>query len=125
MADLTSTPPARRVEAPPPGTEAHQFTLRDDNRRHYHRPVRVAVSPYFVALAWRASASAPVHPLGTYRLDLPALLAAGYVRPDRRGDESEVRVRFYRGDDGGIYLQPRLAAPALLVARAPLGPRAA
>lgn len=112
--------PAKRVPGPPAGTKAHAFTLRDDNHRHYHRSVSLSESPYYVALAWRADRESPVHQLGTFRLDLPVLLASGNVRPDRPGDESTVRVRFYRADDGGIYLQPRLDAPRLRVADAPM-----
>ena len=112
--------PAKRVSAVPAGVSAHTFTLRDDNNRHYHRAVQLTDSPYYVALAWRADSKSPVHPLGTFRLDLPVLLASGNIRLDRASDESRVRVRFYRADDGGIYLQPRLRAPRLHVADAPV-----
>jgi hypothetical protein len=112
--------PAKPVLTTPEGVESHRFTLRDDNGQHYHRAVRVAESPYYVALAWRANRRSPVHELGTFRLDLPALLDAGYIRLDRPGAEHEVRVRFFRAEDGWIYLQPRLDAPALRIAQAPI-----
>lgn len=112
--------PVKRVPAPPAGTKAHAFTLRDDNQRHYHRSVKLSESPFYVALGWRANSESPVHQLGTFRLDLAVLLASGHVRPDRPGDAFTVRVRFYRADDGGIYLQSRLDTPRLRVADAPV-----
>ncbi len=112
--------PAKRIAVVPVGAKAHLYTLRDDNNQHYHRAVALKDTPYFVELAWRAARNAPVHTLGTFRLDLPALLKAGYIRSESSRVADEVRVRFFRAGDGWIYLQSTLNAPALRVIEAPI-----
>ena len=82
--------------------------------------MRTGDSPVFVSLAWRADAQSQIHDLGVWRLDLPALLEAGYIRPERAGSDAEVRVRVYRADDGLIYLQSKRDAPGLAITRAPI-----
>lgn len=76
-------------------------------------------SPVYIQLAWRATAQSQVHSLGVFRLDLRGLLSAGYIRSERPNSEDEVRVRFYRANDGIIYLQSKKGSPALAVAAAP------
>ena len=103
----------------PQGVKGTRFTLRDDNHQHYHRRVSLGITPLYLRLYWRASVSAPVHHIGIFRLDLPALLRDGYIRPERALNSTEVRIRLYRADDGYIYVQTRTDAPRLLVGRAP------
>src|SRR5205823_7461853 len=106
----------RRVEFAPAGEKPRRFTLRDDNAQHYHRRMRLIESPVYINLAWRANATSQVHFLGLFRLDLRHLLSAGYIRPEGPMGDDEVRVRFYRANNGMIYLQTKLGAPALAVA---------
>jgi hypothetical protein len=115
-----STQLIRRVESAPPGLKPYHFTLRDDNEQHYHRRMRVIESPVYIELAWRANAKSQVHSLGLFRLDLRGLLSAGYIRSDGPQPDDEVRVRFYRANNGTIYLQTKQGAPALAVAPAPV-----
>jgi hypothetical protein len=110
----------RQVESAPAGVKPLQLTLRDDNAQHYHRRVRLIKSPVYIKLAWRANAKSQVHSLGLFRLDLRQLLSAGYIRPDGAHGDDEVRVRFYRANNGMIYLQTKQGAPALAVAPAPV-----
>jgi hypothetical protein len=110
----------RRVESAPAGVKPRRCTLRDDNEQHYHRPMLIIESPVYVQLAWRATAKSQVHSLGVFRLDLRGLLSAGYVRRERPNLEDEVRVRFYRANNGMIYLQSKQGSPALAVVAAPV-----
>jgi hypothetical protein len=120
MTDAGTEYLARRVTTAPPRAAIRRFTLRDDNAQHHHGRMRTLDSPVFLQVAWRANARSPVHDLGLWRLDLLGLLRAGYIRSERPGDDSEVRVRLYRAADGFIYLQSRRDAPALSLVRAPL-----
>lgn len=109
-----------RVEDAPAGVKPRRFTLRDDNAQHYHRQMRIIESPVYIELAWRANAKSQVHSLGLFRLDLRGLLSAGYIRPERPNWEDEVRVRFYRANNGMIYLQAKQGSPAFAVTPAPV-----
>ena len=110
----------RRVEVAPTGVKPRRFTLRDDNAQHYHRQMGIIESPVYVDLAWRANAKSQVYSLGLFRLDLRGLLSAGYIRLERPSWEDEVRVRFYRANNGMIYLQVKQGSPALAVIPAPV-----
>jgi hypothetical protein len=106
----------RRVASVPTGQQVRTWTLRDDNQRHYHGVVSAAESPLYLRLYWRALADAPVSEVGLFRLDLLALLAEDYVRPeDAGGDGDRLRLRFAHLDDGRIVIQWRGDMPALPV----------
>ncbi len=120
MTNTQSDELVRRVEAAPAGVKLRRFTLRDDNAQHYHRKMGIIESPIYVQLAWQADAKSQVHSLGVFRLDLRGLLSGGYIRPERPDWEDEVRVRFYRANNGMIYLQVKQGTPALSVIPAPL-----
>ncbi len=109
-----------KVSNVPTGCKAARFTLRDDNQQHYHRRVEMSNTPLYIGLNWRARTGSPVHHIGVFRLDLRALLRQRYIREEKKGHAKEVRVRFYRSDDGFIYLQSRQDSPALRVERAPV-----
>ena len=114
------TEPLSQISRVTSGRKSTRFTLRDDNQQHYHRRVEISHSPLFVELNRRATKESPVHRVGLFRLELPSLLRLHYIRAEREGDDRDVRVRFYRKDDGFIYLQSRLDSPSLRVARAPI-----
>jgi hypothetical protein len=109
-----------RVESAPAGVKPRRCTLRDDNAQHYHRTMRLIESPVLIKLAWRANATSQVHSLGLFRLDLRRLLSAGYIRPEGSNSEDVVRVRFYRANNGMVYIQTKQGAPAIAVAPAPV-----
>jgi hypothetical protein len=115
----------QRVDASPAGIRPRRFTLRDDNAQHYHREMRLLETPVYIQLAWRSTAESQVHSLGMFRLDLRGLLSAGFIRLERPTSNETVRVRFYRANNGTIYLQTKLGSPALAVAAAPVSSDAA
>src|SRR5688572_8610330 len=86
--------------------KSRQWTLRDDNGRHYHNIVRLSESPLYLALSWRETAAAAVKPVGVFRLDLRKLLAKGYIRYEsEKGKGDAVRLRVVRRDDGTFCVQ--------------------
>jgi hypothetical protein len=104
-----------RVDAPPPGARARRWVLRDDNQQHYHGVVHLDEDPLYVELHWRANARAQEQLVGVFRLHLARLLADGYVRREHeeQPDDTEVRLRFYRGSRSVICVQVRDDQPAL------------
>lgn len=107
---------AQRVERVPPGAVHRRWVMRDDNQQHYHGIVRLSESPLFVELLWKANARGREQQVGTYRLDLPALFAVGYVRYEPDGVSGDtVRLRFVRGERGVVFIQSHADGPALAV----------
>lgn len=107
---------AERVELPPAGVTCRRWVLRDDNQRHVHGVVRLSENPLCVELHWKANARGREQLVGRYLLNLPALLAGGYIRHEREsapGDE--LRLRFHRGDRGAVHIQARDDEPALAI----------
>jgi hypothetical protein len=122
MPDRYPLPEARhlveRVPEIPTGIRARRWVLRDDNQQHYHGVVRLSETPVLIELWWKWSATAAERLVGQFALHLPELLAADLIRFEREdmaGDE--VRVRFYRGSGGVIYVQARSDRPGLPVGR--------
>lgn len=105
---------ATRMSVVPPGAALRKWTLRDDNHQHFHNRIRLSESPLFLRLRWRATARDAVREIGLYRLDLDTLLAGGYIRREPSQEtRGLLRLRFFRGDDGVIYIQTRADHPAL------------
>jgi len=95
-----------RVTSTPAGAHVHHWVLRDDNQRHYHGRLRLADDPVYLELRWKPSARGQEQLVGTFRLHLRRLASAGYVRPEsERTSDDEIRLRFFRGDRGVIYIQ--------------------
>src|SRR5262245_50222955 len=91
--------------AAPPKTRSRHWTLRDDNHSHHHGVVNLRETPLDIDLSWRRTAADPKQHVGLFRLNLEALLSAGYVRREPSGSmEDRIRVRIIR-DDGHFYLQ--------------------
>lgn len=105
----------------PAGTACRTWTTRDDNHHHYHGQVRSSESPLCFRLLWRASSCDPVYDVGYFRLDLPKLLARGFIR-DERSDQArgDLRVRFV-SEDRLIYLQTRRDEPRLFLGKCEVG----
>lgn len=107
---------AERVDEEPGGVRGRRWVLRDDNQRHSHGVVSLTDDPVVIELFWKSDARGREQRVGLYRLHLARLLADGYVRYEREaapGDE--VRLRFYRGDRGVMYIQSRAEGPALAI----------
>lgn len=90
------------------------WTIRDDNHQNYHGRVHLSESPLTIVLRWRRSATAQVQSVGVFRLDLRALLKERYIRRDPSGSHADcVRLRFFRRDDGVMYIQVNSNGPAV------------
>ena len=108
-----------RIAAPSPHEQSRRWVLRDDNQQHHHGVVRSA-HDVAIQLLWKSSRDGAELEVGYYRLHLPALCAGGFVRLEREDDPAAgVRVRFYRGPDGVVYLQTRQDQPRLPVGEIP------
>ena len=105
-----------RVETLPAGMSHREWTIRDDNHQHCHNKVRLAESPLFLHLSWKETAEHVAQLVGLYRLNLRALLEGQFVRAeDTASPTVEVRLRFVRGEDDGIYIQHHTDGPRLRV----------
>jgi hypothetical protein len=103
-----------RVDRMPPGAPVRRCVLRDDNQQHYHGQVGMADDPTYLELRWKPNTRGQEQLVGTFRLHLARLAAAGYIRPEGDGaNANEFRLRFYRGERGVVYIQARQGDPAL------------
>lgn len=96
------------------GRGFRKWTGNDENGRHHHGAVALRNSPLEIRLRWKFTANGKPRPVGLFRLNLRALLAGGYLRPD---GNQEVRLRFVHDSNGCIYVQARRDGPRLLVGR--------
>lgn len=94
--------------------KARRWTGNDDSDRHHHAAIRLTTAPIELLLSWKATGDAKARPVGAYRLWLPALLEAGYIRHDE-GDT--VRLRFVHNADGYIAIQTNDQGPSLIVGK--------
>ncbi|MEO8945358.1 MAG: hypothetical protein ABI338_02585 [Gemmatimonadaceae bacterium] len=107
---------AERVPDVPVDVRVRRWVLRDDNHQHYHGVLRPAESPVVIELRWKADATAREQLVGYFRLHLPELLAADFIRFEREQEHGDtVRVRFYRGAGGVVIIQARADRPAIPV----------
>jgi hypothetical protein len=90
------------------------WTLRADNQNHHHGVVRLSESPLTLALSWKRTIADKSQAVGTFRLDLPGLLAGGYLRREG-GSEDAVRLRIVRTDEGSFWIECRNGAPRLRI----------
>jgi hypothetical protein len=104
-----------RLDNAPFGARVRRWVLRDDNQQHYHGVVPLQEDPAYVALYWKTSARGREQLVGLFRLHLGRLLEADYVRLEHEDDaqSGEIRLRFYRGARGVVYIQIRDDRPAL------------
>jgi len=103
-----------RLKAAPERGKSRCWVLRDDNRQHYHGLMSLDESPAFIELRWKPNKSGREQIVGYFRLYLAELLAANFIRFEHEDVAGKkVRVRFYRGDDGVIFIQSRTDRPAL------------
>ena len=106
-----------RMASPRDLRPAHRrWNGNDRSQRNHNGAVPLAEDPFDVVLNWKASPTAPVCPVGCFRLDLAQLLSAGYVRLDKR--RGHIRLRFFHDDDGCVYIETAQGRPRLLIGRA-------
>ena len=86
----------------------------DANGRHHHGMIPVEELTVDIHLEWKADAAARPQEVGCYRLQIPVLLAARFVRTDGPG---HVRLRFVHAEDGNVYIQTRANQPRLVVGK--------
>lgn len=107
---------AQRVDAVPAGAVHRRWVIRDDNQQHYQGIVRLSESPLYLDLLWKTNARGREQQVGTYRLDLAALLARGYIRYEPDGVPGDtVRLRVVRGERGVVSIQSHSDGPALAI----------
>ena len=105
--------PVTVISKIPNGARSRCWTLRDDNRGHYHAVVSLSESPLYLTLSWRVNAHSPVVFAGHYILDLHSLLRGGYIRNEPKHSKgNDVRVRIIRSD-GGFYIQANNVGPKI------------
>ena len=106
------------VQDIPPGVKLHIWKPRANHRSaggsHWHAKVKLSERPYYLELYWRKTADDPVQRIGVFRLNLIGLLRDGYIRPESKDSKSsDVRLRFFRSDDGNVYVQTKQGKPKL------------
>lgn len=107
---------AHRLETFPAAVKVAHWTLRDDNNQHYHGVVSLSESPFFIELKWKPTADGAEQLVGRYWLRLPELLAANFIRFEREGEAGDaVRLRFFRGAGGAVFIQSRSDRPGLQI----------
>ncbi len=103
-----------RLKVTPEKGKGRRWVLRDDNDQHYHGVLSLDESPVSIELRWKPNKSGREQIVGHYRLHLAELLAADFIRFEREGTVGkQVRLRFYRGAAGVIFIQSRMDRPAL------------
>ena len=103
-----------RLETFPPGVKVARWVIRDDNSQHYHGVVQLSESPLLIELSWKEASAGTEQLVGRYRLSLPELLAGDFVRFEREGETGDsIRLRFYRGSGGVVFIQSRSDRPGL------------
>src|SRR6266576_3844535 len=80
------------------------WTGNDRSARNHNGVVHLSESPLRICLSWKRSPRDPARLVGEFDLDLHDLLAKGFVRTEKR-KPGAIRLRFYHGLDGVIYVQ--------------------
>jgi hypothetical protein len=108
------------VQDVPPGSKLHIWKKpRADHNSSaegsdWHAKVRISDRPYYLDLYWRKTANDPAVRVGVFCLDLPGLLREGYIRRD--SEDSDIRLRFFRANNGNVYVQTKQHKPELFIA---------
>lgn len=97
------------------GPATREWTANDDDAGHHHGLLDVNETSCYLALYWQSRTYGRTIHVGTYRLNLRRLAAAGYVQ-EKSGHK--VRLRFVRDPDGTIQIRPNDSSPGLLVGMA-------
>ena len=90
----------------------HEWTANDDDAGHHHGLLELTGVPCYIALYWHSKARGRTVHVGTYKLNLKALVKAGFAqeKPGHR-----VRLRFARDVDGIVEIRANESSPGLPV----------
>ena len=94
------------------GPVSHEWTANEDDVGQHHGLLDMNEVPCYLALYWFSRSRGRTVHVGTYKLNLRRLAAAGYAqeKPGRK-----VRLRFVCDDDGTIEIRPNDSSPGLPV----------
>jgi hypothetical protein len=88
----------------------------DASARNHTGVVYLDESPLKIRLSWKSNRKASPKLVGFFDLDLRKLLTDGNVRRER-GRSRAIRLRFYHGLEGTVYIQVNRKGPALAVGK--------
>jgi hypothetical protein len=94
------------------GPVAHEWTGNEDDAGHHHGLLDLNEVPCYLALYWQSRAAGRTVHVGTYKLNLRRLAAAGFAQ-EKSG--RKVRLRFVRDRDGTVVIRPNESSPGLPV----------
>jgi hypothetical protein len=97
------------------GPVSHDWTANEDEAGHHHGLLDLSSAPTYLALYWHSKARGRTIHVGTYKLNLRALVKAGFAqeKPGRK-----VRLRFVRDSDGTVNIRSNESSPGLPVGTA-------
>jgi hypothetical protein len=94
------------------GPMAREWTANDDDAGHHHGLISLNETPCYLALYWHSATKGRTVHVGSFKINLRRLVAAGYAQ-EKAG--RKVRLRFARTDDGIIEIRANDASPGLPV----------
>ena len=94
------------------GPVSHEWTANDDDAGHHHGLIDFNGLPCYLALYWQSRAKGRTVHVGTYKLNLRALVKAGFAQ-EKAG--RKVRLRFVRDADGTVAIRPNESSAGLPV----------
>lgn len=97
------------------GPVAHEWTANEDDAGHHHGLLDFSLAPTYLALYWQSKRRGRTLHVGTYKLNLRALVKAGYAQ-EKTG--RKVRLRFVRDPDGTVLIRPNESSEGLPVGMA-------
>ena len=101
-----------RLENRATDPEAHTWTINDRVNQNHHGWVNF-VAPCLMNLYWKEDDGTPDEQfIGTYNLNLEALLDAGYLRTDSK-HPNQVFLRFQRSDDNKVQIALNKSSQAI------------
>ena len=104
-----------RVRSEEDLSQPRRWNGNDRSQRNHNGAVPLSEDPLEIILRWKKSPEHPARPVGCFRLNLRALLEAGYIRADNK--LGHVRLRFFHDHDGSIYIEVRPGRPRLLIGK--------
>lgn len=89
-----------------------QWTGNDEIYHYYHEAIPRKEDPLYLSLSWKRKSDEPGEYIGTFKMNIEALLSKGYIRAE---GEKNVRLRIYHGEDDLFYIQTKSGEPALAI----------
>ena len=97
---------------PPNLQKTRQWTGNDEIYNYYHEAVPLKNDPLYLSLSWKRKSDGPVEYIGTFKMNIEALLSKGFIRAE---GEKNVRLRICHGEDDLLYIQTKSGEPALAI----------